>query len=66
MSNDSGFWLRFNLDGSPHICKSIEKKAEEFIKSKPEKPKTTPTLKDLDERVERIEKIIEALYEDKK
>ena len=61
MSNDSGNWLPFNLNGSPHVCKDIQKKAEQFTNNKPK-----PTLADIDTRLNemytRLKKIEAVLF----
>ena len=61
MSNDSGKWLPYNLDGSFHECRESTNKKDNRLnqvpvpeKSKPQL-KITLTLESLDQRIKNLE-----------
>ena len=51
LSNDTGKWLPYNLDGSAHECK----KSSEQPQTQPPQNKKQITLEDIESRLERIE-----------
>ena len=62
MSNDSGNWLPYNLDGSLHECREPKKDngnkfSRDLTNTKPQTSniKVTLTLESLDQRIKKIE-----------
>lgn len=56
MSNDSGNWLPYNLDNSPHECRESTKKDNKTTSITTEKNQST--LEDLDTRLQKVEKVL--------
>ena len=60
MSNDSGKWSPFNLDGSAHECKNKDKSPspQPQTQQPTKQPQITLTLEDIDQRLKRLERSI--------
>ena len=57
MSDDSGKWLPYNLDGALHECKDRDKPQVKNEQVQPQQPKKL-TLEDLDIRLKKIEALL--------
>jgi hypothetical protein len=54
MSDSSGKWLPFNLDGSAHECKD-KSQPQQQQEPQPRQPNKVLSLEDLDTRLKRVE-----------